>query len=221
MLYHLPEKREHTKERLKLIGKWNDFQALRNRLKSEGYEPGVAHRAALSQYPDPRWGEDILSGLRPVDGVNTTLKSKPTDKVDPVVAEANQIIVEKPNSPEKRAKRGLIPYSKLKEWEETHKGEAEPNAFDENAWIAKHINVDVAFEDAISPGAWAYLQEIQTDREVKKAWRKDVYPKMLPSRSVIEQQDKLKTSDTKNEDLIARLQRNITEELDEDTESEV
>jgi hypothetical protein len=211
----LPETRKETGARLKLTGEWGEFKKVRQRLNDEGLTPIDAHKGALWVYPDPKWGKDEMSLLGGSQGVVSDSEGKVEDeKIPNVVDKAQQAkdIINKPPN------KNLITFEDLKEWQKAHKGQKTPNAFDENTWISEHIGVDVPWESAISPGAYFLLQEIQLDKDLKKEWRKNIYAKLIPSRSVLEQAEKLKGSDTNTDELLNRLLKHAEtqEESNED-----
>jgi len=208
----LPETKDETKSRLQATGQWKEFWTLRDELKAEGMAPAESHRAALKAYPNPEWGSEEMLLLDPSMDVKTaskpkvthTLTQKPQQKVIKV-DEVQKKLADKNKAPE------LITFEELKKWHDAHKDKKPANAYDENKWISDHIGVKVPWEDAISPGAWFMLQEIQADKEIKKAWRKEIYSKLIPSRSVLEKSEHMQATDTATEQLVKRLLKHTNE----------
>jgi len=74
-------------------------------------------------------------------------------------------------------------------------------------WIYMHLMIaDVKPEDAPSPGAWAHLQYHRSSTEAMAEFFTKVYPRLIPSKSVIQKmEDKLHDDGRATFDLLERL----------------
>jgi len=199
-----PEQKAELIER----GEWVAFVQMRDAYRDEGDKPYVAHYRTIRHF----FGEDAVPEKFGGKGADKVVKSKSPKniekKIEPSSARGDRktaLVIDEsaflPASPtaapvvDKRPDRtGMTQKLRLppeKKFEYAKKsdfeGKKQIGAFEVVCWVAENMALeDVGVGECPSSTAWGMLQQCRTNPMFRFEFWKTIYPKMLPTRSQIE-----------------------------------
>lgn len=193
--------------------------------RAKGMTAAEAQLAALSKFPPPGMVIDSLA-----DKPESEWGKSPRTNIDKLVPSAQrkesvvdipaefipQVAKEQPEQPAKRIERdGIDKEVARAKTQETSTSATGKRIAEEMYWIYENLAVrGLTIDDAPSAGAFAYLKDCQNDPLIKASFRKDIFAKLIPSRSVLEEAEKRRDSGRTAIDLLERL-RQIAQPVDE------
>lgn len=149
------------KERLKAEGRWEEFIAYRDRLKAEGYRPKAAREAAILEFTQN-------SGEVPISCSGPAASTFPPGNIDGAAGSLASV------------PSGSV---KLADFEDRSAAEA-----DIIRWVARFMEIeDVSPAECPDPIAWNMLVHCRKFPAAKNEFWRNTYPKLLPSRSQLEE----------------------------------
>ncbi len=183
------EYKSQVKVRLNEEGRWAEFVEFRESLKAKGMPSPDAWDTAIAAFP----------AVEEVEGENPqSAAGRPPKRA--------------PNAEHMRAQSAR---EKSRRPSSIFEGKTCP-AHVSTHWVAANVAIsDVKDKDAPSPEAWALLCWVQRNDSNEIEFWKNIYTKLLPSRTQIEAVDRFKDDGRVIIELIGDMERTISEPKDD------
>ena len=215
----MPKISSDLKAKLIEEGRWTEFVRYRQDLKAGGSSSVTAHKAAVDHFFNNAPEKSSESGsVNPKSAQSATESAQSVEKRRPipdVPADVRSGSSSKPAEP--TVKTGGSDYAELPPVQSSDFEGRVANEVDVIRWVAANMEIqDPNPADCPSSSAWGLLAHCRSSNVARSEFWKQTYPKLLPSRAKMEEQQEV-DNEGKAAEVIEDLLRFRTEsESDEE-----